>query len=204
MHEIIRHLFVGDLSDVHRPGWLQHKKIKCIINPAEQPIDAHGIEIMKIPINDSKESMLEYFPEIIRKIHAHRIKRENVLVHCAAGMSRGPTAALAYLVCVTFFFPTYCLQFMAKRRSQVSINPIFYSDIMAFFRSPEREALNKELGLIPDHLNVCNLMNSYLRDPQLANDIEIQTEIQSWVKAKAYARKIEERVHRRVAELEDQ
>lgn len=194
MHEIIRHLYLGDLNDLHDQGLLQKYDIKQIVNLAENPLQISDIPTLRVKIDDCAQSMISYFPEIIRTIHAARLRRENVFVHCSAGMSRGPTAVLAYLVCLNFFFPCWNIGFMSRIRSQVSINPQFYTDVYTFFRSPERKQLSAEFGDVPDCLSVCNVIDSYAVDPLYENDAELKIFVNSYKGACANAKWWEDKI----------
>jgi predicted protein tyrosine phosphatase len=99
-------LYVGCALDAARPEPLLQRGIRYVLNlaaecPMPAALTAAGIECLHIPLQDVSESeteALRRFPEICHFIQTGLASGAAVLVHCFLGLSRGPTAAISYLI----------------------------------------------------------------------------------------------------------
>jgi dual specificity MAP kinase phosphatase len=70
---------------------------------AERPDDgeklkAKGIEYLHLPIKDAHPPELAQIESMVDWINSEILKGRKVYMHCAAGVGRAPTMAIAYLV----------------------------------------------------------------------------------------------------------
>lgn len=199
MHQISRYLWLGDLNDVNKPGLLLAHNIKLVISISETCNEFPGIEHLTMSLSDNTESMLEFFPQITEEIYKRIIKRENVFVHCAAGMSRGPTAVCAYLVLFTFLFPAWNLGLMTRIRSQVTIKPVFYKDMYTWFHSDERRKhviyLKEKYGEPPYWAFPQDLIISYGLDESLKDDEKLQEMLKEYEEKSKETYILEQRIN---------
>ncbi|CAF3180483.1 unnamed protein product [Rotaria sp. Silwood2] len=100
MTEILPHIFVGNILDAQSRDRLTQNGITHIVNctPDLPFYWEKKYEYMRINILDSpSQNIRKYFEDFIEFVdNALRIKTNNVLVHCSAGISRSPTLVLAY------------------------------------------------------------------------------------------------------------
>ena len=110
-NEIVPHLFISNWDTSNNINFIQEKNIKAVITlemslkPAEivRYYKMHNIDFIHIRINDSEnEDISKYFEDTFDFIREHLNKGENVLVHCAAGISRSATIIIHYII-RTFF-----------------------------------------------------------------------------------------------------
>ena len=107
INEIIPHLYISNWDTSNNPEILKSYNIRAIITlePSNKPLDIlnyyhkNNIEFMQIKILDIIDSDIsKYFDSTYNFIKKHRIKHENVLVHCAAGISRSATIILNFMI----------------------------------------------------------------------------------------------------------
>jgi protein-tyrosine phosphatase len=98
MRRIIRGLYLGDCRDAHDKDMLQGIGITHILNCAENVPCWYrrDFRYLHLPLTDPDPEFHEYIEPLCRFICRGR-RRGAVLVHCRAGLSRSPSAILAYL-----------------------------------------------------------------------------------------------------------
>ena len=105
---------------------LEERNIKVVISAlteeeyddymiAEQ--DFPNIEWIRLVIDDDKdEKISQYFFEVHIIISKALAENKNVIVHCAAGMSRSPTLVIAYLMRKNNWIFDKSLEFLKVKR----------------------------------------------------------------------------------------
>lgn len=98
MWRIRRKLYLGDLHTARDRDYLEHLGITHILNCAwDIPCFHRGrFRYFHLKLTDPDPEFHEYIEKICRFIHMGR-RAGGVLVHCRAGLSRSPSAILAYL-----------------------------------------------------------------------------------------------------------
>lgn len=91
-------------SDLRDVGFLKAQGIGAIIglqaerSDDESKLGSGGIEYLYVPIKDGHAPELSQIQTMVEWINSqHEVKRK-VYMHCAAGVGRAPTMAMAYLV----------------------------------------------------------------------------------------------------------
>jgi protein-tyrosine phosphatase len=106
-NEITPHLFISNWYVSNDINFIQSKNIRAVITLEKTPTPQnivdyyrnHNIDFMYIPINDSEnENIYQYFDTTFEFINKHIDRGENVLVHCAAGISRSATIIIHYII----------------------------------------------------------------------------------------------------------
>ncbi|TNV75194.1 hypothetical protein FGO68_gene7170 [Halteria grandinella] len=99
--QIIDGLYLGSMTSAFNKDLLEVLGIKAIVTVADQieplfpeSIDYHIIRVLDLP----SEDLLSHFPKAYDFIHKYISKDQNVLVHCANGISRSPTVLASYLM----------------------------------------------------------------------------------------------------------
>jgi len=75
-----------------------------------------------------------YFKEAVEFIKTAVDKRQNVLVHCFAGVSRSCTIVIAYLVRFFGMEVYSALSFIKRKRPWVNPNYGFYSQLKRYYQ----------------------------------------------------------------------
>ena len=106
-------IYLGDYEGAQTHRILQENRIKKVLSLLEDFSDFEkfeGIEYKKIEIIDSaKANLIQFIPECIQFISDAQRANENILVHCAAGVSRSPSILIAY------FMTKYRVNYYAAR-----------------------------------------------------------------------------------------
>jgi protein-tyrosine phosphatase len=98
MWTIRRKLYLGDIYTARDRHWLEQIGITHILNCAEEvPCFHRGqFRYCHLKLTDPDPEFHEYIEKLCRFIRRGR-RAGGVLVHCRAGLSRSPSAILAYL-----------------------------------------------------------------------------------------------------------
>ena len=107
-------IFIGNAHSVvgnpatREPDFLEELNIKVVISALTEEEyedymiareDFPGIDWHRFVIDDDlSENISKYFYEVFVIIHNALSENKNIIVHCAAGMSRSPTLVIAYLM----------------------------------------------------------------------------------------------------------
>lgn len=94
--------------------------------------DFPDIEWHRLVIDDDEEERIsEHFFKVHLIIKEALIDNKNVVVHCAAGMSRSPTLVIAYLMIENRWGYEEAINFVKKRRPIVEPNIGFVKQLKA-------------------------------------------------------------------------
>lgn len=106
-------IYLGDYEGAQNSQVLQSNNIKKVLSLLEDFSDFitfEGIQYKRVEIIDTcKSNLLQFVPECIQFISEAQKNRENILVHCAAGVSRSPSILIAY------FMVKYSVNYYAAR-----------------------------------------------------------------------------------------
>jgi hypothetical protein len=98
MWRIIDRLYLGDEQDAHNRALLGDCGVTHVLNCAAEvacPFRG-GFRYLHLELRDPDPAFIDHIPAIVEFIHAGR-RRGAVMVHCRMGLSRSPSAILAYL-----------------------------------------------------------------------------------------------------------
>ena len=135
--EILPHLYLGDIYVSQNHDVLQTHNIKHIINLSNEPsyITFPNIEYTHIPIYDFLSVKISpYFEKTNNVIDEKRLKGENVLVHCMAGVSRSVTIILAYMISIGYTLKNALNHVYTLREKQQWVRPNsgFFQQLMDY------------------------------------------------------------------------
>jgi len=134
-------LYLGDLMDSQNKTLLNRLGITHILNMAKECPCFHPehFTYMHVPGIDIETCDLKPHLEKAADFVAHGIKEGGVLVHCAYGISRGPSGVISYLVKHKHMGVEEAQAFISKARPHISPNSGFVKQL---------KALQKKLGVI--------------------------------------------------------
>lgn len=147
--KISEHLYISNWYASQNPEVLEVYNIKAVLTleMTEKSRDIldyykqHGIDFLQVYINDSPDEKIStYFDYTYDFINEHISLGNNVLVHCAAGISRSATIIINYLLrkiyetedvrtCPCKLLQNI-IQFMRKSRPKVNPNSGFQSQLL--------------------------------------------------------------------------
>lgn len=107
INEIVSHVFLSNWATSNNPYIYEKYNIKAVITLVNTPkpfnivdyYDRNSIEHMHIYIEDMPtENVYRHFDQTYDFIKHHTNHHQNVLVHCAAGVSRSAIIVLNYMI----------------------------------------------------------------------------------------------------------
>ncbi len=110
-------LYLGNIDSLD-----DQEKFYLIVNCTKHiPLATKCSEIIRIPVNDDpleSENMMKYMKEthVLEKMHACRMNKQPVLVHCHAGMQRSAAVVACYLVHFYKMTPEEAIRYIKKKR----------------------------------------------------------------------------------------
>uniref|UniRef100_A0A1I8BL13 Uncharacterized protein n=1 Tax=Meloidogyne hapla TaxID=6305 RepID=A0A1I8BL13_MELHA len=125
MSEILPGLYVGGLSSAYDEKQLTSNQIKAIVSIHGGP-GVHNFSskfaVLHLTLNDStNENVIKHFNTVNSFVHEHRLRKENVLIHCLVGVSRSVCFCIAYLMTITNLNYSNAMMFIKKKR--ICANP---------------------------------------------------------------------------------
>jgi protein-tyrosine phosphatase len=119
MNFILHQLAIGHYGEALKPP----PKISALLNVAmERDLHHTGLLYYKIPIVDMRPIPSEQMKEAVEWIR-EQISRHIIMVFCNAGIGRSPSVVIGYLCCVLGYGFGEAVEFVARRKSDISILP---------------------------------------------------------------------------------
>jgi hypothetical protein len=118
-------IWVGEHAAVFMPIFFVDDEVKSILNMAKE-IDYEpwpGIFLAKVGIEDGELSPVGAFEKAALEIHLAKKKGLNLIVHCAAGISRSVAATISYLMLYEGMGFVEALGLIRKGRPQANPHP---------------------------------------------------------------------------------
>jgi len=118
MKFILDNLAIGSYDDALNPP----SEITALLNVAKELDVETELLYHKVPIVDMQPIPPKQMKEAVEWIRDH-IERHKIMVFCNAGIGRSPSVVIGYLCC----FLNYCfgdaVEFVARRKPDISILP---------------------------------------------------------------------------------
>jgi len=140
-------IFIGNAHSVignyntREDSFLDEHNIKVVISAITEEEyedymiakeDFPNIEWTRLVVDDDKdEKISQYFFDIHKVISEAVSKNKNIIVHCAAGMSRSATLVIAYLMIENRWHYEEAYNFIKKRRPIIQPNIGFIKQLKA-------------------------------------------------------------------------
>ncbi|XP_060921527.1 dual specificity protein phosphatase 8 [Labrus mixtus] len=135
LSNILPRLYLGAESDVTQDG-LSSLGISYVLSVSRcspQPSFLPHSRYLRIPIDDSLwDDLLPWIPEALSFIDGAMSSGASVLVHCAAGISRSPALAVAYIMYSLGLDLDQAYRFVKERRPSISPNFNFLGQLQLF------------------------------------------------------------------------
>ena len=94
--------------------------------------DFHNIEWHRLVVDDDKdEKISQYFFEVHNIINKALVENKNVIVHCAAGISRSSSLVIAYLMIENRWSYEEAYNYVKSKRSIINPNIGFVKQLKA-------------------------------------------------------------------------
>ncbi|XP_067272553.1 uncharacterized protein si:ch211-195b15.8 [Pseudorasbora parva] len=135
LSRILPHLYLGAETDVTQDG-LSDRGISYVLSVSRccpQPSFLPQTQYLRIPIDDSlRDDLLPWIPQALHFIDGAMSLGCSVLVHCAAGISRSPALAVAYVMYSLKMDLDHAYRFVKERRPTISPNFNFLGQLQLF------------------------------------------------------------------------
>ncbi|XP_031425765.1 dual specificity protein phosphatase 8 [Clupea harengus] len=132
---ILPHLYLGAETDVTQES-LSARGISYVLSVSRcspQPTFLPKSQYLRIPIDDSlRDDLLPWIPQALHFIDGAMSLGCSVLVHCAAGISRSPALAVAYIMYRLGMDLDHAYRFVKERRPSISPNFNFLGQLQLF------------------------------------------------------------------------
>ncbi|KAG7506075.1 hypothetical protein JOB18_046162 [Solea senegalensis] len=132
---ILPQLYLGAERDVTQER-LASLGISCVLSVSRcspEPSFLPRSRFLRIPIDDSLcDDLLPWIPQALHFIDAAVSSGASVLVHCAAGISRSPALAVAYIMYSLDLDLDQAYRFVKERRPSISPNFNFLGQLQHF------------------------------------------------------------------------
>ncbi|XP_030232080.1 dual specificity protein phosphatase 8 [Gadus morhua] len=149
---ILPHLFLGAERDVTQDS-LSARGISYVLSVSRcspQPSFLPVSQYLRIPIDDSlRDDLLPWIPAALRFIDGAMSSGGAVLVHCAAGISRSPALAVAYIMYSMGLDLDHAYRFVKERRPSISPNFNFLGQLQHFQGSLRQKSTDGRLVIQP-------------------------------------------------------
>ncbi|XP_071761303.1 uncharacterized protein LOC139916357 [Centroberyx gerrardi] len=149
---ILPRLYLGAESDVtqDRLAALGISYVLSVSRCSPQPSFLPQSRYLRIPIDDSlRDDLLPWIPQALRFIDAAMSSGASVLVHCAAGISRSPALAVAYIMYSLGMDLDHAYRFVKERRPSISPNFNFLGQLQHFQATLSQKTSNGNLVIQP-------------------------------------------------------
>lgn len=125
-----RAVFVGSLKDADDLATANPKMIAAVLSLCPEEIERKNQDIhyMRLSIPDAQPISTHQFGEIMAAFE-HGLQRGNLLIHCAAGYSRSPILAAAWMHRNGYLNFEAALQQIARGRSTIDPSPILLKSV---------------------------------------------------------------------------
>ncbi|XP_076852387.1 uncharacterized protein LOC143506198 [Brachyhypopomus gauderio] len=135
LSRILPHLYLGAENDVTQ-DCLSARGISYVLSVSRccpQPSFLPQSQYLRIPIDDSlRDDLLPWIPQALRFIDGAMSLGCSVIVHCAAGISRSPALAVAYVMYSLGLDLDHAYRFVKERRPTISPNFNFLGQLQVF------------------------------------------------------------------------
>ncbi len=118
MKFILDHLAIGSYQDALRPA----PDITALLNVAEEKDLKTSLLYHKIPIIDMQPIPSGQMLEAVKWIQKY-IGKHKIMVFCNAGIGRSPSVVIGYLCCFLNYGFGQAIEYVAKKKSDISILP---------------------------------------------------------------------------------
>ncbi|XP_017292741.1 dual specificity protein phosphatase 16 [Kryptolebias marmoratus] len=145
---ILPGLYLGAESDVtqERLASLGISYILSVSRCSPQPSFLPCSRYLRIPIDDSLwDDLLPWIPQALHFIDAAISSGASVLVHCAAGISRSPALAVAYIMYNLEMDLDHAYRFVKERRPSISPNFNFLGQLQHFQGTLSQKASGRDV-----------------------------------------------------------
>ncbi len=141
---ITNRLAIGDVFSRSEKGWsaivsvISDEELKSFQDFSDKYNDRfivteEGVPVFRINVWDGGGGITKYLDDVIKFIGEH-IKNGCVLIHCAAGMSRSVSIAIAYLCTTIGMDISEAESFIRERREQAFPADIFKVEIYKWLK----------------------------------------------------------------------
>jgi len=136
-NRVLPYVWLGSADSAEDKDFLKKNKISVILNMAiecDYRAVKAGITAIRIGIEDAKMPNVGVFNKAAEIIQDAVSNKENILVHCAAGVSRSATAVISYMMLYQKIGWEESLEILRQHRPYVNPHPLLTRSCIRDFR----------------------------------------------------------------------
>ncbi|XP_067331956.1 uncharacterized protein si:ch211-195b15.8 [Channa argus] len=173
---ILPRLYLGAESDVTQDhlASLGISYVLSVSRCSPRPSFLPRSRYLRIPIDDSLwDDLLPWIPQALHFIDAAMSSGASVLVHCAAGISRSPALAVAYIMYSRGMDLDHAYRFVKERRPSISPNFNFLGQLQHFQSTLNLKASRGHLQVLDNRIpSVCESVNHAHTSQKMNNETD--------------------------------
>ncbi|XP_074511193.1 uncharacterized protein LOC141780036 [Sebastes fasciatus] len=176
---ILPQLYLGAESDVtqDRLASLGISYVLSVSRCSPQPSFLPRSRYLRIPIDDSlRDNLLPWIPQALHFIDAAMSSGGSVLVHCAAGISRSPALAVAYIMYSLGMDLDHAYRFVKERRPSISPNFNFLGQLQHFQGTLSQKASGGDLLIQQQLDNRLSSINDAVNHAHISQNMNYQAD----------------------------
>ena len=133
MNYIIDNIYLGDMDAAADEEYLKSYNISTVVNCAEELVSNYtDLKFMELKLFDyTLDQIFPRFEVAYKYIKKH--SENNILIHCAAGMSRSASLVIFYIMKEKKWDYDTCLNYTRERRPIVSPNEGFEEQLRNYY-----------------------------------------------------------------------
>ena len=133
MNYIIDNIYLGGILAAENEHYLDQYNIGFVVNCAEEiHIKYKKRQVYALNLEDTETQKIFPIFELAYRI-IKKFRNRNILVHCAAGMSRSASLVIFYLMKEKGWNYDQCFKYVKERRSVISPNDGFEKQLRDYY-----------------------------------------------------------------------
>ena len=135
MNYIIDNIYLGDSEAAADEEYLKQYNIKAVVNCAEDITSEYeDLKFLELKLYDTPEQeIIPKFEVAYKFIKRHSKNYDNILIHCAAGVSRSASLVVFYLMKEKHWDYDTCFWYIVAIRPVISPNYGFAAQLRTYY-----------------------------------------------------------------------
>jgi atypical dual specificity phosphatase len=143
--QITTHCYIGSLPTVADVEKLNKIEIKYVVNMCAEyngprkTYEKYNMKQLHLPTVDCTAPSLKSIEKAIKFMNEAYTNKQNIFVHCKAGMGRSATVVLCHMVANEKMTPENALKLLKEKRPEITNTIIDYTPVKQFLASLKKQ-----------------------------------------------------------------